>query len=108
MLGESVVRIRPTASAPDRYGNPTTTDTETTLTGAAFDPGGSREPVEVGRASVVTTPKLYFQSTPDLTSSDRVRVRGLTYTVEGNPAVWISPFTNVTAGLVVELKAVAG
>lgn len=108
MQGEPVVRIRSTAGALDRYGNPTTTDAEVTLEGAAFDPGGSLEPVEVGRAAVVTSPKLYFRSAVDVTAADRMRVRGVTYTVEGNPALWVSPFTAATAGMVVELRAVAG
>jgi hypothetical protein len=110
VLGEPVVRIRTGASpGSDRYGNPLPgTETEATLTGAAFDPGGSLEPVEVGRTAVVTTPKLYFQSAVDVTAGDRMRVRGVTYTVEGTPALWVSPFTTQTAGTVVELRAVAG
>jgi hypothetical protein len=109
--GETVVRIRTGASpGDDRYGNPLPgVDVETPLEGAAFDPGGSLEPVEVGRAAVVTTPKLYFQSEAvDLVASDLVRVRGLAYTVQGDPAVWVSPFTGETAGTVVELKRVSG
>lgn len=111
MIGETVVRIRAGASpGDDRYGNPIPgTDVETSLTGAAFAPGGTLEPVEVGRTPIITTPKVYFRDDdPDLVPTDRLRIRGVIYTVEGHPAVWISPWTSVTRGTVVELKAVDG
>lgn len=108
MFGESVTRERRVQSGTDRYDNPTYTWVSTSLDGAAFDPGGSVEPVEVGRASVITTPKLYFRSAVDLTAADRVIVRGRPYTVQGDPAVWVSPWSGRTSGTVVELKAVVG
>jgi hypothetical protein len=111
MPGMSVVRIRAGASpGNDRYGNPIPgADVDTELTGVGFDPGGSREPTEVGRTAVITTPKLYFpSSTPDLLPTDRVRVFGVTYTIQGKPAVWVSLYTGETAGTVVELERVDG
>jgi hypothetical protein len=111
VIGEPVVRVRKGASpGNDRYGNPLPgTDVETTLTGAAFDPGGTLEPVEIGRTQVVTTPKVYFRDyAPDVLSTDLLRVRGLLYQVQGRPAKWVSPYTTRTAGLVVELKLAEG
>ena len=109
MFGEPVERIRREQTGVDRYGNPQYTDVESTVEGAAFDPGGSREPVEVGRTQTVTTPKLYFaNSRPDLTRDDSVRVRGVVYAVEGDPADWRSPFGSSLGGLVVELKRAEG
>lgn len=111
MRGEEVTRIRTAASAAtDVYGNPIPgADVEIVIPGAAFDPGGSVEPVEIGRASVVTTPKLYFRdSVPDVISTDRLRVRGVTYSVVGKPAIWVNLFTSIAAGMVVELLAVEG
>lgn len=110
-MGETVVRIRTGASpGVDRYGNPLPgADVETAIDGAAFDPGGSLEPVEVGRTQTATTPKVYFwRSSPDIVSTDRLRVRGLAYRVTGHPAKWVSPFTGEIAGLVVELELTEG
>lgn len=111
MIGEPVTVLRPGGPAgTDRYGNPIPgSDIEIQIDGAAFDPGGSREPVEVGRAPVTTTPKLYFPGTGvEVRATDRVRVRGDVYTVVGRPAVWVNPWTGGTAGTVVELALVEG
>jgi hypothetical protein len=109
--GETVIRVRRGAqSGVDRYQNPVYgADVETDIEGAFFDPGGSVEPVEIGRSAVITTPKAYWRdSTPDIVSTDHLRVRGVLYAVEGNPAVWVSPWSSLTRGTVVELKAVQG
>lgn len=108
MTGETVVRIRGEQSGEDRYGSPTFTDAETDIEGAAYDPGGSREPATPERDAVVTNPKLYFTYQPDIVATDRIRVRGVVHEIVSRPALWVSPFTGVTAGLVVELGLVEG
>jgi len=110
-FGETVIRRRREQTGTDRYGNPVYQFVETTLDErAAFDPGGSREPVEVGRDQTVTTPKLYFPASwPDLVESDRVVVRGKQFTVQGTPADWKGPFAGpAIGGLVVELQRLTG
>lgn len=109
-VGEPVTRRRREQTGTDRYNNPIYGDVDTVLEErAAFDPGGSREPVEVGREQVITTPKLYFpRQWPDLTSSDRVIVRGVEYAIEGDLPDWRSPFGSDVGGLVVELKRAGG
>lgn len=108
-FGEPVTRVRRVATGgTDRFGHPVTTDAQVSVGSAAFDPGGTREAVEVGRAPVVTTPKLYFTDRPDLASGDRVIVRGVTFEVDGDPADWRSPWGGPLGGLVVELKRVTG
>lgn len=107
--GEPVTRIRREATGgTDRYGQPLTADVEADLGSAAFDPGGTREPVEVGRAPVVTNPTLYFTHRPDVAAGDRVRVRGRVFEVDGDPADWRSPWDGVFGGLVVNLQVVTG
>lgn len=107
MIGETVTRIRRgTQTGTDAFDRPVYgPDAEVDIDGAAFDPGGSLEPVEVGRTAVVTTPKCYWRDEiPDIVSTDRLRVRGAVYQVIGKPAAWVSPYTGTTKGLVVELR----
>lgn len=111
MAGETVTRLRPVQTGTDRYGNPVYSDTlaETPLTEAWFAPGGSSEPVEVGRAAVITKPTVYFpHSWPDIQPSDQLRIRGRVYEVTGDPADWRSPTGSNVGGLVIELKRVDG
>lgn len=109
-VGEPVTRRRQQQTGTDRYGNPVYEPVDTVLPErAGFDPGGSREPVEVGREQTVTTPKLYFRRAyPDLNDTDQVLVRGVVFDIEGNPADWKSPFGSDVGGLVVELKKAEG
>lgn len=108
--GEPVTRLRRHPTGTDRVGNPRYEETKSVLEEtAAFDPGGSTEPVQVGATAVATSPTLYFPGTfPDLTEADAVLVRGIRYTIEGQPAQWRSPFTGGpgVGGTVVELRHV--
>lgn len=104
---ETVTRLRPSAGSDDRYGDDTTeTPGELPITGALFAPGGTQEPVQIGRAPVIAEPSLYFpRAWPDITATDKIRVRSGVYQVTGFPGDW----RGVTAGgLVVELKRVTG
>lgn len=109
MFGERIVRLRRTQVDLDRYNNPVHAWASVLLPErAAVDPGGSSEPVEAGRAPVVTKPRLFFPgSWPDIVSDDRLIVRGHLYAVAGRPAEWRSPWTGL-GGLVVELNEVSG
>lgn len=109
-VGEPVTRRRQQQTGVDRYGNPVYTPVDAVLPErAAFDPGGSRDPVEVGREQTITTPKLYFpKAYPDLNDTDQVLIRGVVFDLEGNPADWKSPYGSDVGGLVVELKKAEG
>lgn len=107
--GEPVERARRVLAGVDRYGNPTYTwDLVTLPVLAAFDPGGSTEPVEVERQSVVTTPTLYFPEVVDIDRTDELIVRGRRYAVEGIPADWADPWGTAVGGTVVPLREVEG
>lgn len=112
-FGETVTRLRAgTTTTLDRYRNPIPGAElpEVEFDRAAFDPGGVREPVEVGRTAVVSTPRVYFLGyAPDVVSGDRLRVRGEVFRVTGRPAEWRDPYAgNALRGLVVDLEAVRG
>lgn len=110
--GDTVTRLRPTAAIDPYSGEATDADWTDPdvldVPGCAFDPGGSSEPAEVGRGSVTTSPTLYAPTEADIRASDRVVVRGRTWQVDGDPALWMHPMTGWAAGLVVNLKGVEG
>ena len=99
---DAVTRLRRVEGAPDRYGNPTYTDTSEALPDALFAPKDVIPAVEPGREPVVTEPTLYWRGQrPDVVASDRLVVRGVTYEVATTPADW----RNVSVGgLVVKLR----
>lgn len=109
-IGEQVTRRREQYTGTDRYGNPVFEFVDVVLSDrAAFDPGGSRVPVEVGREQTITTPKLFFPGAwPDLITSDRVIVRGEEFAMQGDPPAWRDPWGSDVGGLVVELKRAEG
>lgn len=114
--GETVVRLR-APLVPDPYtGENTRVDwddednppAELDIPGCLFDPGGSTEPSEVGRESVVTKPTVYAPFGADVLAGDRVVVRGRVWQINGDPAEWRNPFTGWEPGLVLNLMAVDG
>lgn len=110
--GETVTRQRGTAVTDPYSDEPTgiSWDNPTTLAieGCAFNPGGSTEPVAEGRQAVITKPEVYAPAGADIRAHDRLVVRGKTYEVDGEPALWKSPFTGWQPGVVVPLKIVEG
>lgn len=70
----------------------------------AVAPGGSTEPVEVGRTAVDSDFDLIFDHDPGATPSNRVVVRGLTCNIVGRPMQWRSPFTGWEPGWIVQAK----
>lgn len=109
VFGEPVSRVRGEASGVDRYGNPTVVDVEVDLPPAAFAPAGAPEVAEPGRVIVSTAPTLYWRGErPDVVASDRLRVRGVVYAVDGAPADWRDPWGSDLGGLVVRLAESAG
>lgn len=109
MLGEPVTRIRGTVTGQDRYGNDVVSDVESALPDAMFAPEGSPEVPDPGRVVVSQAPTLYWRGEhPDVLASDRLRVRGELYAVDGKPADWRDPWGSDLGGLVVRLKASAG
>ena len=80
------------------------TPSEVVVEGVAVAPGGSTEPLEVGRNAVDSDFDLFMPADAVVTHDNRVVVRGLTCDVVGRPFRWSSPFTGWTPGLVVQCK----
>lgn len=108
--GETVQVYRPT-EVEGRYGDAVKVYPEEPtheIGNVALDPGGSIEEND-GRTAVITTPKLYRPGPPaDIQPGDQVVARAGRYEVTGEPHVWISPFSAVADGTVIDLERVSG
>lgn len=85
-----VTRLRAGEAGEDQYGEPIPGPVaEDSLPEAFFAPGGTSEPVAAGSAPVISQPTLYWRGQhPDVKSSDLLRIAGITYRVDGAPAMW--------------------
>lgn len=102
------IAVLTAGSVTDPYsGEPTpswnVTPTEVNVTTLApAEPRPSSEPVQDARNSVTSGWTLYLPSGTAITSANRVRVRGVVYPVQGEPADWLG------AGIVVQAYGTAG
>ena len=69
---------------------------------------GSQEDTGGGREGVVDAWDLFCPAGADLAATDRVEVRGDVYEVDGQPAVWTSPYGSGRGGMQVTLRRVEG
>lgn len=70
-------------------------------------PRGSSETIDASNTVIVGLELLVPPGT-DLVPTDKVRVRGDVYDVDGDVGEWTSPLTGTSAGLQVALKKVEG
>ncbi len=98
-----VMRVRDLPAEKDQYGDDipgSGTTEETELPDALFGWGTSEEPVAAGATPVIHEPTAYWPDKwPDVLSTDKLRINGILYRVDGEPAKW-------PMGLSVTLKAV--
>lgn len=106
MSNAVVVRVR--GVGKDEYGDPEGTGSDTTLDGCIVAPRTSVDVVERGRQGVVVGLTLYAPFGTDLVHTDRVKVDGVLYDLDGEPGPWKSPFNGWEAGVEVALKRAAG
>ena len=106
--GELVVILRRIRTGEDRYGNARYVLQEDEIPTAAVRPLTSTERDTGVRDQTVDTIEVIFPPGTVVTSNDRLRVRGLTYEVEGNPIVSADPMTGVIPGVKVTAKRVKG
>ena len=105
--GETVTRIRLISGDRDEFGDPVDdAETRTEVTGCAVAPRQAGEQIGQGRIAVTSGLTLYVPPGADVLPSDRFEVRGAVWEVEGEPAVWRSPFTGWEPGREVELTRV--
>lgn len=104
---ESATLIARGVTGQDSDGNDVYGTTETPVTGA-FAPAGATELVQ-GQDTVIATPTFYLSpGSPIPAPTDRLTVRGVTYEIDGQPEVYLNPFTGEQPGAVVRLERVTG
>lgn len=82
--------------------------TTETLTSGAFAPEGSTELVQ-GQATVISNPTFYLSDgAPIPDADDQLRVRGVVYNIDGQPAQYQNPYTGSAPGAVLRLNRVTG
>ena len=111
-FGETIQRIR-AVPILDPYSGEATGSTwvgapEIPIEFVAVEPRPSTEPTEDARNAVMSGYTLYPPAGSDVTLADRVRVRGVVYEVEGDPADWVNPFTGDNPGMVIQAFTKAG
>ena len=108
--GETV-GVLTAGTSTDDYGN-TVTDwdaaTEVPVDGVGVEPRPLGESDVDARNSVTSGFTLYMPAGTVVKASNRVRVRGTVWDVDGDPAVWRSPFTGWEPGVVVQCRRVDG
>jgi hypothetical protein len=106
--GEVATIIRPGPPTRDDYGNDVPgPDVETDYAGCAVWPRVSSED-EQARDQIIEGLNVLFPVGADVLSTDRVRVRGETFHVDGDPGIYRSPLTGTELGPQVSLTKVTG
>jgi hypothetical protein len=110
--GDVVTIVRSGPPTRDEYGNDKPgPPIEILISGCAFAPrsgtGGSTELTDA-RDTVITGFTLYAPYGTDIRATDRIRVGGQLYEVEGLPGSFRSPFTGSTGPVVAALELVTG
>lgn len=110
--GETITRIR-AGVVLDPYSNEETgldwdAVIETDIANVALEPRPSSEPVQDARNAVTSGFTLYAWRAVDLTPADKVRMRGVVYDIDGEPADWRNPYSGRLVGTIIQTKAVDG
>ena len=106
--GETVVLLRRTIIGTDRFGSDRYNTAEVPVAGVAVRALGSQEGDSEGRDTVTDSLELVFPPGTAVTPVDRVRVRGLTYSVDGTPEVVHDSVTGAQPGVRVIARRTTG
>ncbi len=106
-FGETVTRHRRIVTGQDGYHDDVYQDVDYTVTALAFAPGASVE-VTQGRDTITTQPTVYLPAGVTVDGTSAVTARGTRYDIDGEPRVWVSPFSGRAPGIEVRLQNVTG
>ncbi|MDT0451866.1 hypothetical protein [Streptomyces hesseae] len=107
-FGEVVTVLRPGPAVLDIYGNDTPgSDHEHPLHGCVVAPAPGTETLG-GQNTVTDRVVIYAPAGSDVRPTDRLRVRGVVFTVHGPAEVFRSPLTGTHAGVQIAAQCVTG
>lgn len=107
LAGEDVLLIRRVPNGQDTDGNDSWALRYETVPGAMVWERGSQE-LTGQRDTVVEGLSALLPAGTAVAATDRVRVRGVEYEVDGAPVTWRSPLTGYDGGVQVTLTRVTG
>lgn len=106
--GETVTIVRPSQATRDEYGNDVAgAPVEILVVGCAVAPSGAGEDVQA-RDQVSSALTVWMPAGTQVNATDKVRVAGVLYDVDGTSRSWTSAFTGLTAPVEVSLTRVRG
>ena len=106
--GETVIVITEAHDADPYSGDAGTTGSTFDVPGCGVEPRPSGEGTQDARNSTTSGYTLYMPAGVEIGPQNRVYVRGGTFDVLGEPAVWVNPYTGWEPGVVVQCERTAG
>lgn len=105
MVGsETLTLVR---QARGKHGDPAGAATEIQIPGCIVWPRTSTETTDA-QDTVITGYSALLPPGSDVTSTDRLRWRGLLFDVVGEPGIYTTPFSGTDPGLEVSMRRVTG
>lgn len=93
-FGEPVVVVRVTSGEPDEWGDVADpVESRTTVGGCAVAPLKQGENATTDGAVLLDGFTVYMPYGTDVTASDLLEIRGLLFSVDGVPGVWVNPYS---------------
>jgi len=105
--GQTVTVINRTVSGKDTYGNDTYAEARTDIPDCVVQTSISSEQIEF-TDQVSDGLTIFFPYGTDVDAIDAVEYKGIRYEMQGNPSVWVSPFSGHTAPIQVSVTRITG
>ncbi|MBF4578956.1 hypothetical protein [Frigoribacterium sp. VKM Ac-2530] len=103
-MAEAVQQHTRTPGPPDRYGKPTHSENTRKVDGVGVAPDTGDENAATSDDTNSRRLTLYMPANSTVTDTDEFTVRGVRYSVIGDPNDWRSFYTNHRPGIVVKLE----
>lgn len=93
-FGEPVTVVRVTSGEPDEWGDATDpVEERTVVEGCAVAPLKQGENATTDGAVLLDGFTVYMPYGTDVAASDLLEIRGLVFSVDGVPGVWVNPYS---------------